>query len=136
MLFDLFIVLAHLFQVKALVLQSVCELMGHHRTLHLRLIPVQQVHGARFFVVIAGYLFSEQLDEEAMQVKGTRQQSEFFFDQLRAFKADTVGIILELISDILFYLRAADDGSGNGGGEGWDVWADVDAGWAGAGDCG
>ena len=110
MLFDLFIVLAHFFQVEALVLQRVSELMGHHRTLHFRLIPVQQIHGARFFVVVAGHLFREQLDEKAVQIKGARQQPEFFFDQLRALKADAVSIVLELVSNVLFHLRPAHDG--------------------------
>ena len=109
MLFNLFIVLAHFFQVEALVLQRVGKLMGHYRTLHFRLIPVQQIHGARFFVVVAGHLFSEQLDEEAMQVKGAGQQPKFFLDEFRALKADTVSIVLELVSNVLFHLRPADD---------------------------
>jgi hypothetical protein len=81
-LFDLFIVLAHFFQVKALVLQRMSKLMGHHRTLHLGLIPVQQVHGAGFFVVVAGHLFGKELDEEAVQIERARQQPKFFLYQL------------------------------------------------------
>ncbi len=45
------------------------------------------------FVVIAGYLLDEQLDEKAVQVKVARQQPEFLLHQLRALKADAVSIV-------------------------------------------
>ena len=111
MLFHRFLVLAHFFQVEALVLQRMRQLMGHYRALHFRLVPVQQVHGARFFIVVTGHLFREQLDEKAVQIKGARQQPEFLFDKLRALKADAVRIILELVPNVLLHLRAAHDGS-------------------------
>ncbi len=109
-LFNLIIVLAHLFQVEALVLERMGKLMGHHRTLHLRLIPVEQVHGAGLLVIVAGHLFGKQFDKKTVQIEGTRQEPKFFLHELRALKADAVSIVVEFVADVFFHLWAADDG--------------------------
>jgi len=75
------------FQPERLILQRMRQFMRHHRTLRLRSNPIQQIHGLRFRIVVAGHLLTQQLHQKSLQIEVGWKQPEFFQHQLRPAQA-------------------------------------------------
>ena len=69
------------------------QFVGHDRLLLLHGHPVEQVYGFCFGIVVAGYFFSQERDEEGLQIEIAREQAEFFEHQFRAAQAFGVLVV-------------------------------------------
>ncbi len=93
-----------LLQVHILILQRVGEFVGHDRLLLFHRHPVEQVHGFRLGIVVAGYLFAEQGDEEGFQIEVVRKQAELLqheFGAAQALRVFVVQVLGEIGDDLV-----------------------------------
>ena len=83
----------HFSHADGLVLQRVGQFVGHDRLLLFHGHPVEQVDGFCFGIVVAGDFFSQERDEESLQIEIARKQAEFLQHQFRTAQALGVFVV-------------------------------------------
>ena len=99
---------APLFEVGVLVLESVRQLMGEHWLLLVDVDPVKHVDGLGFGVVVGFDLLLEQREEKRLEVEIAVEHTEFLEHDFSALEAFCVLVVVE------FFLEVAFDGSAGG----------------------
>ncbi len=91
---------APLVEADLLVLQSVGQLVRHHRLLLVDGHPVEQVHLLGLVVVEAGNLLGEQAEEEGAHLEVLVEQAELLEHQLAALHALGALVLVELLAQL------------------------------------
>ena len=81
--------------------------MRQHRTLQIRLHPVEQVHSLGLRVVVARDLFLQQADQKTLQIVIFWQQAKFLQHQLGAPKTLHIFVLGHVLFEIAHHLIAA-----------------------------
>jgi len=97
------------FQSERLVLQCVRQFVRQHRTLRVRIHPVQQVHRLGLRVVVSRNLLFEHRHQKGLQIEIARQQPEFLKHHFRALQPLGVLVFFHSFLDKVLHLAAFDE---------------------------
>ena len=103
-----------LLQVRVLILQSVRQLVGHHRLLLVGIHPVENVHGLGLRIVVGLDLFLQQRQQKGLQLKIVVQQAKLLQDDLIALQPLGALVFIEFLIEVALDCGARREGALDG----------------------